>query len=544
MHTKFFRSTFMVFILGLIVALAPVSQTVKASPSEIDNFATTAVSCADFSTVAPGESVEGLGKVHPDLSITSSNSNVQAIFEDQFPAAYGSSAGLNGGLGILEGFSDVDKVHDYEFSFGGDKVASFFSLRMLDYGDLNKVNATEHEITLVAYDINGFVVAENTLAFTSDASFNPTSGSAGNLQESGDASANIGEPGNFVFSVYGTGIVRLELVYSNNKSGSISDPNHGFADLCFELEEQDIPEDATCVDFNTVIPGQVVEGLGVVHPYLNISSTGNAVAMAENQFPAAYGSPSGLNYGMGSLSGFSDIDKIHDYTFTFASGVSVDYFTVRMLDFGDLNKVLATEHNVKLEAFDSNGFLVSTSELSFVTDAVFNPTSSSAGNLQITGDAAASLGNPGNYAFTVAGNDIVRLEMKYSSDQGVGASDPNHGLAVLCFEPEGDTGQELDPPTAELTMLRPKTTPEVGGKFLVEYACSETAPNLVSATINGYDVVNGQEVNLVIRDHESARVVGGTLVWLFAPEFSMNVTCADDLGNEVSTTVEPDFTLP
>ncbi len=154
-------------------------------------------------------------------------------------------------------------------------------------------------------------------------------------------------------------------------------------------------------------------------------------------------------------------------------------------------------------------------------------------------------GEPGNYTFEVIGSGISRLEIEYNNDVTPGLrSDPHHAFSLLCFDPEGDTGEELDPPTAELTMLRPKTAPEVGGKFLVEYACSETAPNLVSATINGYDVVSGQEVNLVVRDHESARIIGGMLVWLFAPEFSMNVTCADDLGNEVSTTVEPEFVFP
>jgi hypothetical protein len=113
----------------------------------------------------------------------------------------------------------------------------------------------------------------------------------------------------------------------------------------------------------------------------------------------------------------------------------------------------------------------------------------------------------------------------------------------LCFVPEDDT-PVLDPPTAVLELLRPKQAPEVGGKYLVEYACSETAPNLVSATINGYDVVSGQEVALVVRENESARIINDLLVWLFAPDFSLDVTCSDDLGNEVSTSVVPDFMVP
>jgi hypothetical protein len=133
--------------------------------------------------------------------------------------------------------------------------------------------------------------------------------------------------------------------------------------------------------------------------------------------------------------------------------------------------------------------------------------------------------------------------LEYGSNLGDSATDPLHGLALLCFVPENDT-PELDPPTAELTLIRPKLPPTVGGKFLVEYDCSDTAPNLVSATINGYDVINGQEVSLVVSEDESARIVDDVLIWLFAPEFSFDVTCADDNGNEVSTSVVPEFDVP
>lgn len=543
MSSKFIRPAIFLLFFMFLFLVAPISQSVKAS-SPSDVAAPTAVSCVDFSAFSPGTSVEGLGAVHPDLNIGSSG-DASVIYDGQTPSNYGSSDGINGGLGVLQGFADLTKAHQYEFSFGPDQAVSFFSIRMLDYGDLNKAAATEHEVALQAYDINGFLVAESSLVFTSDSSNNPTSGSAGDLQITGDATAELGQPGNFAFSVFGTGITRLVIDYSSDGVTSVTDPNHGLADLCFELEgEFDFPEATECVDFNEVAPGESVEGLGVVNQYLDISSsTGNAVAVAEGVLPGAYGSLSGVNYGMGALSGFVDTDKIHEYSFTFAPDVSVNFFTVRMLDYGDLNKILATDHLVTLEAYDSDGFLITSSQLSFKTDPVFNPTSSTAGNLQFTGDATAALGNPGNFIFAVGGEDIVRLELKYSTDLGEGASDPNHGLAILCFAPNLPE-PELDPPTAVLELLRPKQAPEVGGKYLVEYACSETAPNLVSATINGYDVVSGQEVNLVVRENESARVINDLLIWLFAPEFSLDVTCADDSGNEVSTSVMPEFDTP
>jgi hypothetical protein len=544
MSSKLVRSTFLIFLFGIIFLASADIGTVAAGAPALNVNAPTAVSCADFSALAPGASVEGLGTVHPDLNI-SGPGDIAVIAEGQSPAAYGSSAGPNAGLGILEGFSDIEKVHEYEFTFAPDVSVSFFSLRMLDYGDLNKALATEHSVTMLGYDSNGFLVGESGLVFTSDAAPNPTTGSAGNLQITGDATAEIGEPGNFVFSIYGTNITRLVIQFASNSADTASDPNHGYADLCFEVEGTfDFPETTECVDFNAVTPGQSVEGLGVVNQYLNISSVNQTtVSLAENVPPAAYGSPGGLNFGMGALSGFAAEDKVHGYTFTFAPDISVNFFTLRMLDYGDLNKILATQHNVTLEAYDSNNFLVSSSQLNFASDPVFNPTSSSAGNLQITGDATASLGNPGNYVFAVGGEDIVRLELKYSTNLGEGASDPNHGLAILCFSPNLPQA-ELDPPTAALELIRIKQLPTIGGKYLVHYACSENAPNLVSATINGYDVLDGQQVNLVVRETESARIIDNLLIWLFAPEFSFDVTCADANGNQVSTSVVPDFSAP
>ncbi len=538
MSLKLIRSIIFISVFGMIFFILADSNRVVASSQAVRVNAPTAVSCADFSVLTPGASVEGLGTVHPDLNISGSG-DIAVIAEGQSPAAYGSSGGPNAGLGVLEGFSDLEKVHEYEFTFAPDVSLSFFSVRMLDYGDLNTALATEHSVTLLGYDSNGFLVGESGLFFTSDAAFNPL-----DLQLTGDATAELGQPGNFVFSIYGSDITRLVIQFSSNSGEEATDPNHGFADLCFDSDGFTPPVTSECVDFNAVAPGNSVEGLGVVNEYLNISSpNGNTVALAENVPPLEYGSPAGGNYGMGALSGFANADKEHRYTFTFAPDVSVDFFTVRMLDYGDLNLILATEHNVTLEAYDSNDILVSTSQLSFVTDAVPNPTSSSFGNLQITGDATTTLGNPGNYPFSVAGEDIVRLELKYNTDLGEEASDPNHGLAVLCFVPNLPQS-ELDPPTAALELLRPKNPPTIGGKFLVEYACSDTAPNLVSATINGYDVVNGQDVVLVVSDKESARIVSDQLVWLFAPEFSMDVTCANDGGMEVSTSIVPEFDIP
>ncbi len=304
-----------------------------------------------------------------------------------------------------------------------------------------------------------------------------------------------------------------------------------------------------CANLSQLPVGSSVEGLGTIHPLLNITtSTGNGITIAEGILPGAYQGPNDApvpNYGINALNGFFDADKIHQYEYSFAPDVTVDYFSLKMLDYGDHNGLLTSEQAISLVGYDVNGNEVARDTLAFTNDPVINPRNSSAGDLWYTGDAATALeGEPGNYTFEVAGSGIASLQIEYDNDVSPGQpSDPHHGFALLCFEPE-QSSTELEPPTAALTLLRSKPAPLIGGKFLVEYACSETAPSLVSATINGYDVVNGQDVNLVIGESESARIVDDMLIWLFAPEFSFDVTCADDNGNEVSTTVVPEFETP
>jgi len=311
-------------------------------------------------------------------------------------------------------------------------------------------------------------------------------------------------------------------------------------------------EEIVCADFSQLAAGESVEGLGTIQPQLNITTSGgNTEVIDEGVAPGAYNSPNGEsgipNNGVGDLAGFADRNRLHDYVFTFAPDVTVDYFSAKMLDFGDFNAPNATEHEVSLVAYDADGNEITNDVLFFTSDGKTTPRDGSAGDLWITGDATtAAPGQPGNYTFTVAGNGIARLEMHYAHN-GDGSqdtpSDPYFGMAVLCFQAE-QSQPELDPPTAALTQLRPKRPPFIGGKFLVEYACSETAPNLVSATINGYDVVNGQDVNLVVGENESPRIVDDMLIWLFAPDFHFDVVCADDSGNQVSTTVVPEFDVP
>jgi len=411
--------------------------------------------CANFGQLPAGASVEGLGTVHPDLNISTSGSAV-VVHEGVPPVAYGAPNGpgsiANNGVGALapdsqasQGFYDSQRIHDYVFTFAPDITADGFTVKMLDFGDFNPTGATEHQVTLVAYDSNNVEVDTHMLEFTSDAAINPTSGSAGNLQITGDAvSAQSGQPGNFAFTVSGTDIVRVELHFSSNVSPAAStDPNIALAVLCYAPEQPPEPPDSVCGDFSQLPAGASVEGLGTVHPDLNINSlSGTAVSIEEEEAPVAYGAPNGptstANNGVGTLAGFFDNSRIHNYEFSFAPGVTVNFFSVKTLDFGDFNPSNAIEHGAILTAYDSNDVEIDSQMLEFTSDGTITPTSGSAGNLQLTGDAiSAQEGQPGNFTFTVAGAGIARVEFKFSNNVNpTASSDPNVALAVLCFNTE------------------------------------------------------------------------------------------------------------
>jgi len=210
--------------------------------------------CVNFGSKAAGDSVNGLGAVHPRLNISSTN-NAVVVKESADPAAYGGNLPaqnnvVNACIGSARssaGFADVGagnftpdtKLHDYVFTFAPATSVSEFSLRMVDHGDFNPGHATSHSVKLVAYNASGDIVDEDELSYTSANTLNP-------LGATGDAcTAQPGEPGNFAFKVSGSHITRLELRSSNNGSFSNkpSDPHIAFNDLCFVLESTEVQID-------------------------------------------------------------------------------------------------------------------------------------------------------------------------------------------------------------------------------------------------------------------------------------------------------------
>ncbi|MGF1523426.1 MAG: PEP-CTERM sorting domain-containing protein [Leptolyngbyaceae cyanobacterium] len=209
---------------------------------------------ADFSSLNPGNSIEGLGTVHELLNISSSTGGGKAIFaESQSAVAYGASSSQtqanssvkNGGINELGGFADLTgRKHVFDFSFAEGVSVEEFSLRMLDYGDYNKGHATEHSILLTAFNSNGDTVDEFNLSYESSNAANPD-GFYRNGGRGDALMASEGDPGLATLSVFGEGITQIQLRYENNGSRAniAGDPNIGFDSLTFKTtESEDVPE--------------------------------------------------------------------------------------------------------------------------------------------------------------------------------------------------------------------------------------------------------------------------------------------------------------
>jgi hypothetical protein len=193
---------------------------------------------ADFSQVGVGETVEGLGKVAPYLSIDARGTAVK-ILEGTAPDAFGSpndAKVMNGGIAANGGFVDIEArqagdIHRYVFTFTGTSVSEF-SLHMLDYGDWNVPADASHYVEMVAYNGNGAEVDRQELTYTSPEVTVPRSSDIyGDLWFSGDASGLPGQPGNWTWNVTGSGIVQVVLEF-----GSGYDTAIGFDTLTFTTE--------------------------------------------------------------------------------------------------------------------------------------------------------------------------------------------------------------------------------------------------------------------------------------------------------------------
>jgi hypothetical protein len=186
-----------------------------------------------------------------------------------------------------------------------------------------------------------------------------------------------------------------------------------------------------------------VEGWDTVAPNLNIKAKGQAVKIMPGEQPLVFGAPYPINRpnnGVDLKGGFSDWGthekkEPHFYTFTFAEGTSVSYFTLRMLDFGDFNPSRSKDHIVTLIAYKAGNEEVDKHTLSYDSDGLPNPRfSDKYGDLRFSGDAIDAKGDkePGRWTWELSGTGIEKVILRFTSGY-----DPHIGFDNLCFVPEG-----------------------------------------------------------------------------------------------------------
>lgn len=220
------------------------------------------------------------------------------------------------------------------------------------------------------------------------------------------------------------------------------------------------------VNFEDEVTGSSVEGLGTVHPALNIDVVpGPAVVVESFANPIAYGAPNDYapyfpvnnclenadgvrvnvdangdqikDPGVVAAKGFgvpqATTNVLQTYYFSFAPGVTVSNFSLRIFDFGDYNPASATSHSLTLTAYDDLVNVVDTQVVSFTTPPQINPTSSIPfGNLlNGAGDACdATLGQPGYLEMAV--NNPTGINQVVLSFTG---QDPKIALDSINFVP-------------------------------------------------------------------------------------------------------------
>jgi hypothetical protein len=178
-------------------------------------------------------------------------------------------------------------------------------------------------------------------------------------------------------------------------------------------------------DFGKVPLNQSVEGLGKVAADLNIDATGSAanvaVSIREGSGELAYISRINgdeiRNKGI-TNGGFSDLHAkankaAHQYTFTFAPGVTVDDFSLRMLDYGDYNPSGDDDHFATMTAYDVHGIVVAQGRLSYTTEGDFSLLHNT-GLRDGAGDAYyadPAKNEPGNWTWNVSGTGITKIDL-------------------------------------------------------------------------------------------------------------------------------------
>ncbi len=219
-------------------------------------------------------------------------------------------------------------------------------------------------------------------------------------------------------------------------------PALSLALLAFAIASPGPSQAATCtpasctgtmhgVTFESLAPGSLVEGLGTVDALLDITSVpwafgagcpSGATRVIEegNVLPfSSYGSAGGTNGCLDGVRGMGHpANCVLDYDFTFAPGVTVGCFAIKLFDFGDYYPFGGATHGATLTAYDASHAVVDIATLT--GGAAVDSTS---------GDACLSqAGFPGNFLLAVSGAGITRVELRFGP-----SPDPNIGLDSIAY---------------------------------------------------------------------------------------------------------------
>jgi hypothetical protein len=397
----------------------------------------------DFSQLDLGESVEGMGAVAPYLDINSvAGTTVKIIAGDpDFQYLAGQPPTENGGLASGGGFADPSgrgtslPEYLYEFTFADGFTVTEFSVRMLDFGDFNPRADINHSIVMTAYNAAGVPVGIQDLTYTTDPERLPdNSPEWGNMQIHGDALlAQDGDPGRWTWRVTGDAIAKVVLRFD----GVGFDPNFAFDSLSYTTEICPVCQPVNTAPLSQLAAGSNIEMYGVFAPFLKVNAIGTAVKIETDSDPFQYqaGNPAIVNGGLLPGGGFGDTRtrqarQAHHYEFIFGLGITVSQFSVRMLDFGDLNPEQSTNHDVTMMAFNAAGDMISIRDLTYTTEPELLPDNSPQwGNLQLAGDALlAQDGQPGKWTWNITGDQIARVVLNFGEGH-----DPNIGLDSLSY---------------------------------------------------------------------------------------------------------------
>jgi hypothetical protein len=252
--------------------------------------------CADINSLSNNASVEGY-TFNNLVTLTTATGMAKVVESGSSPLAYiapNNSNKVNNACMPTKGIADMaatySRQHYYEFNVTAGNTLDSFSLQVWDYSDWNPKKATWHAAYLEAYDIDGTLIEQDSVSHTTPASTSPNSSNRfGAVRTTGDAcTSQPGQIGQRVFSVAGTGIVKVVLRFENNYPGRedvSSDPNLALTNICFK--QTPVVQTNPCVE--------ACVASSVVSFNQGLQKNGNAVPADRSDDSKALGAPQNVD---------------------------------------------------------------------------------------------------------------------------------------------------------------------------------------------------------------------------------------------------------